>query len=448
MSISSAVEYCEKLSPYIEEGGLSKENAISLIDTLMHDHYANECFSEGGEGSRYVSTTRPEMNGIPTLDLDGGAVEIYCRHENNETSLGIRAKFAAVQYYENYDHLFYRCYNDKESCGKNGAYLEQPYYTCFNGALDENGCTGFTSDVIYFDKDLEFTEKTLRRIPAKFTRKMAIELGDELIKTFPTMYVYYDYDYIGRGHLSTLSPRTLSNAYDFCEYIIEEHQRKITPSINPTSSSAAVSSSSIEVQQSSSSKAEFSSSLATNVFDGIVNNPDQIFNSGLQNMEEGSCYSLNHARANEFNGWVNDNASDSWWWREVDCNTGNRIDKNKIGACPGFPLDEIPSNPTSACFAYNGTCYKCNPSRGGDCGNSWLWSGSFSYGNIGWWYVEIDCYTSLQKQAPYGQSQDITTEETFDIDFTISQKNFDILGRRKNSRPTAKQIIYRTQKPF
>lgn len=115
----------------------------------MHDHYANECFSEGDEGSRYVSTTRPEMNGIPTLDLDGGAVEIYCRHENNETSLGIRAKFAAVQYYENYDHLFYRCYNDKESCGQNGAYLEQPYYTCFNGALDENGCTGFTSDVIY-----------------------------------------------------------------------------------------------------------------------------------------------------------------------------------------------------------------------------------------------------------------------------------------------------------
>lgn len=165
-------------------------------------------------------------------------------------------------------------------------------------------------------------------------------------------------------------------------------------------------------------------------------------------MEEGSCYSLNPARANEFNGWVNDNASDSWWWREVDCNTGNRIDKNKIGACPGFPLDEIPSNPTSACFAYKGTCYKCNPSRGGDCGNSWLWSGSFSYGNIGWWYVEIDCHTSLQKQAPYGQSQDITTEETFDIDFTISQKNFDILGRRKNSRPTAKQIIYRTQKPF
>lgn len=45
---------------------------------------------------------------------------------------------------------------------------------------------------------------------------------------------------------------------------------------------------------------------------------DQIFNSGLQNMEEGKCYSLNPERGSQY-GWINNNAQDSWWWVEAPC---------------------------------------------------------------------------------------------------------------------------------
>jgi len=42
------------------------------------------------------------------------------------------------------------------------------------------------------------------------------------------------------------------------------------------------------------------------------------FSSGLDNMEQGKCYSLNPDRGTQY-GWINNNAQDSWWWREVSC---------------------------------------------------------------------------------------------------------------------------------
>lgn len=45
---------------------------------------------------------------------------------------------------------------------------------------------------------------------------------------------------------------------------------------------------------------------------------DQIFNSGLDNMEEGKCYSLNPDRGTQY-GWISNDAQDSWWWVKTPC---------------------------------------------------------------------------------------------------------------------------------
>lgn len=113
-------------------------------------------------------------------------------------------------------------------------------------------------------------------------------------------------------------------------------------------------------------------------------------------MEPGACYSLNPDRGTIY-GWnISRDASDTWWWRKVDCETGEMADDNRVGACPGFPLDKVPSNPTASCFAYNGTCYKCNPDRGSECSAEWLWKYSFNYSS--WWYMQIDC------NSPFGEN--------------------------------------------
>lgn len=394
--------------------------------------------------------------------MNEGLEDVYCWYEKEKISLGVRIKFAAVSSYDAHpNNQDYPCYFDEDSCDYKGPYFDQPYFTCYSGPLNENGCTESTTNVVFFNKDIEFTDRTLRKIPANFTREMAITLGDGVVKTSRRMSVTYDFDDIGIGFHTSLEPRTLTNAFNFCEYIIDQIQRErnskssssttISSSSAPSFSSSSKdkvssSSSSSSIAESSSATEKSSSSInpvqQAEEFDGTVNSPDQIFDSGLQNMEEGSCYSLNPARVGEFDSWVNNNAQDSWWWREVECSTGNRIDKNKIGACPGFPLDSVPKNPISACFAYNGSCYKCNSNRGSDCGLFWLWTETFTYNNIGWWYVEIDCYTSLQKRIAEKTHQEDLFNNKFEINFLSPQKYFDVMGRNKTRRSSKKQIIY------
>ena len=42
------------------------------------------------------------------------------------------------------------------------------------------------------------------------------------------------------------------------------------------------------------------------------------YNSGLENMKEGKCYTFNTARG-AVPKWINNQASESWWWVEMDC---------------------------------------------------------------------------------------------------------------------------------
>jgi hypothetical protein len=185
-----------------------------------------------------------------------------------------------------------------------------------------------------------------------------------------------------------------------------------------------------------------------------VHSPDQIFRDGLDNMEDGKCYSLNPARGVQY-GWMNTNAQDSWWWREVDCETGDKVDRNRIGACPGFPLDNVPSNPQNACFAYEGSCYKCNPARGPECLNSWLWQGTFTSANVGWWYERVDCNNPfgeeddcpdvvLYKKGNVGfGTEELVREKYYSDEFKSVGEYFDLLGRKSSHFSKKKRVVYR-----
>ena len=68
------------------------------------------------------------------------------------------------------------------------------------------------------------------------------------------------------------------------------------------------------------------------------------------------------------------------------------------GICPDFPLNKVPNDPTTACFNYNGTCYKCNSSKyGSACSSDWLWIYSFQSHLVGDWYEKVSCETGKKE---------------------------------------------------
>ncbi len=50
-----------------------------------------------------------------------------------------------------------------------------------------------------------------------------------------------------------------------------------------------------------------------------------------------------------------------------------------------------PADPITACRIKDGKCYQCNPDRGSDCNNGWLWTGGFDQSWVGYWFVETSC---------------------------------------------------------
>lgn len=300
-----------------------------------------------------------------------------------------------------------------------------PFYECYLSAMDENGCEKTQSGLaVFVDKNLQIAERTASWIPSNVTRDQIIAMGDEIVRRERSMIVHYNGNKIGTGFIDNLNPRNLASAVWFCDYIINQYEREHRSSsstqVQSSCSSAESSSSAIELSsssekllssssdetpESSSSFIEESSSSSvgaeTFVLDGNQTyTPDQMFKEGLQNMEDGLCYSLNPERGT-VNGWnISYNAQDSWWWREVDCETGDKVDRNRVGVCPGFPLDHVPSNPERACLAYNGLCYRCNLARGSECASSWLWTGgSFGSHNIGYYYEQVDCYDPFEEDV-------------------------------------------------
>lgn len=207
------------------------------------------------------------------------------------------------------------------------------------------------------------------------------------------------------------------------------------------SSSSAEESSSSEISSSSEDVVDSSSSLS--VAEPFVAgadqeySPDQIFNSGLQNMEPGACYSLNPDRGVQ-HGWINTNAQDSYWWRESDCNTGEKVDRNRIGQCPGFPIGGTPEHPDRTCFAHNGKCYRCMVEKSYvDCSQDWLWKWNFNQDLVNDWYTEVDCNNPTFGKPPLykkaGEFDEPVEDAGYVVDFRPA-RTFDVMGRQKSIR--------------
>ena len=80
------------------------------------------------------------------------------------------------------------------------------------------------------------------------------------------------------------------------------------------------SSSEEEVVESSSSEEEIVvASKCIDFENGTGNYGDNCYKSGLQDMKEGACYTMNPARASENPKWINNIASQEWWWVETSC---------------------------------------------------------------------------------------------------------------------------------
>jgi len=53
------------------------------------------------------------------------------------------------------------------------------------------------------------------------------------------------------------------------------------------------------------------------------------------------------------------------------------------------PMNGLPPNGTKSCIIVNNKCYTCNPDRGNECSQGWIWQG----GNVSdqYWYKEVSC---------------------------------------------------------
>ncbi|MBQ5610345.1 MAG: hypothetical protein IIU83_01970 [Fibrobacteraceae bacterium] len=228
------------------------------------------------------------------------------------------------------------------------------------------------------------------------------------------------------------------------------------PGEEPYYSSSSYASSSSSEESSSSSEFGLCQSLP---FGYIPSDPKSTcFESN------GKCYRCNAARrADECDEewmWIYPYTPDKYFFTEIDCISGERKDNNRIGQCPGFPMETTPYNPEQACIAHNGKCYRCKSENSYvNCSHNWLWTGeNFGTHNIGLWYEEVDCYDPFEKEDFDGQCPDeiVLMKRTADFDDESSRKDnaysidllntaryFDALGRSISRIKSAQQPFYK-----
>lgn len=164
--------------------------------------------------------------------------------------------------------------------------------------------------------------------------------------------------------------------------------------------------------------------------------PDQIFRSGLRNMEEGKCYSLNPERGSQY-GWINNNAQDSWWWIEVPCDGSEPIVEKTSAGCVKNKRGSNAVYHPGDCFSSGldnmtlGKCYSLNPERGTQYG--WINNNA----QDSWWWVETPCEKDsnrgLYKKAVHQVIVDDGKDELQETRVK-SNLNYDALGRAMNRR--------------
>jgi len=184
---------------------------------------------------------------------------------------------------------------------------------------------------------------------------------------------------------------------------------------------------------------------------------DQIFNSGLENMEDGKCYSLNPDRGTQY-GWINNNAQDSWWWVETPCDGSVPEEETTLGGCITNErgLDVVYS--PFECFGggldnmEEGKCYSLNPDRGTQYG--WINNNA----QDSWWWTETSCdgddddfcsdASILYKQTTSNATSQTPNQTSSAYSLKQSQTLYDGLGRMINATSTfeTKRFLFIKQK--
>ena len=208
-----------------------------------------------------------------------------------------------------------------------------------------------------------------------------------------------------------------------------------------SSSSYGYSSSDEIITETSSSEANFAYSSSSDVAnEPFVAGPDQvysldqIFNSGLQNMEEGKCYSLNPERGSQY-GWINNNAQDPWWWIETPCDGSLPIvEKTSAGCVQNKRGANAVYNPGD-CFSSGldnmtpGKCYSLNPERGTQYG--WISNDARDT----WWWIETPCEKENNKGLYKKATRHVLMTENDDVSQEVVKQpsfSYDALGRTMN----------------
>jgi len=73
---------------------------------------------------------------------------------------------------------------------------------------------------------------------------------------------------------------------------------------------------------------------------------------------------------------------------------------SNTGACvEPMKTPELPPNGTKSCIIVNNKCYTCNPDRGNECSQGWIWQG----GNVSdqYWYKEVSCTENSNPNPTY-----------------------------------------------
>lgn len=158
---------------------------------------------------------------------------------------------------------------------------------------------------------------------------------------------------------------------------------------------------------------------------GLGHYGENCYNSGLLKMEEGACYTMNPDRSDENPRWINNIATETWWWKKVPCD----------GVEP--PAD------TSTCIAFEnglgnygehcyksgllnmeeGACYTMNPDRSSE-NPQWI-------NNIAtetWWWKKVSCDVFPDVGGLKRVVHPSVGEEVTPVEAVKTAKVYDVLG--------------------
>jgi len=184
---------------------------------------------------------------------------------------------------------------------------------------------------------------------------------------------------------------------------------------------------------------------------------DQIFNSGLENMEDGKCYSLNPDRGTQY-GWINNNAQDSWWWVETPCDGSAPEEETTSAGCVENQRGSNAVYTSADCFSSGldnmeeGKCYSLNPDRGTQYG--WINNNA----QDSWWWVETPCEaeeyantcpdgSTLYKKTT-AQAIEASSENNSTYTLEMPKVFYDALGRKTTDSPKTKRHLFESKREY